>query len=70
MKAPEEFFTRASLAEYLQVSPSSLWRGTKDGRIPPPILIFGKPRWPRRQIEQWLLKKMRQVDPTFTAAKK
>lgn len=69
MKAPEEFFTRTTLAEYLKISVHSVWLGTKDGRLPPPIRIFGRPRWPRRQIEQWLLKKMRQADPTFTAGK-
>jgi hypothetical protein len=52
---PEYYFTKKSLAAYLQVSIRSLDRAAALGLLPQPDLVIGRsPRWAPSTISMWL----------------
>lgn len=50
-----QVLTAKQLAELLQTSERSIWRGVAANIIPAPLYISPKaPRWPKSKINEWL----------------
>lgn len=50
-------FSVSGLAEYLGVSPATVYRWRSDGRndmLPPCVMIGTQPRWRKSTVDAWL----------------
>jgi excisionase family DNA binding protein len=55
MPLSEEMLRAREVAEVLQISVSSLWRGVAAGRIPAPVTVGKRStRWKQSALQAWL----------------
>ncbi len=62
-----KFLWRKDVAKLLGVSERTISRYVKAGTFPPPVLPFGRPRWPQRFVHDWLEKTGEEAQAKYDA---
>src|SRR5262249_51118898 len=56
---PESLLSSRDLASWLNVLPRTVQRMARTNRSPPPLVIGGRLRWQRAEVEEWLRQRRR-----------